>query len=216
MARALINKLIADMNDTVNLLRKKHMLRDDCKLSTHKMQNNCTELTFSYKNDGSKILYDNNLSYDQMINRLLDSNQYYVLLYDKSIIQVEFILSKDKIVKARYLFIKKHNRKWDISEIDNADKDDVDWFGDNIGFPIFLRIDFDLTKKEEILHPTCHLTLSNHRTCRIALKDAISFSQFINFILFHFYEIKDFCNELKINQENLSSNEKKYMHIDWS
>lgn len=216
MANSIINKLRNDIDKTVHFLRKDHLLRDECTIITRNLDKNCTELTFSHKNDSSKILYDNNISYYEMIDRLLKSQQYYILLYDKSIIQIEFIISKNKIIKAKYLFLKKHNKNWTIDEIKNAESKDLDWFAENSGFPILFRIDFDLNEKKEIIHPACHITFSNHKHCRIALKDVISFSQFINFILFHFYGIHECYEEIKIHQETLSAKEKNIIHFDWN
>ncbi len=144
------------------------------------------------------------------------NRQYTVLLYDKSLIQAEFLLEGNEIVKERLVFMKKHNKIWDQEEIEISDAFDEDWFSDEVGIPIVLRVDYDPKEHKECSHAVTHLTLSNHDCCRIPVKDAITFSDFVRFVLFHFYDIT-----LEMPVHRIESNypiaeeEKKMLHINW-
>lgn len=79
-----------------------------------------------------------------------------------------------------------------------------------------LRIDCDVKEHKECEHAVTHLTLSNHETCRIPMKEIPTFSEFVRFILFHFYSIK---LDLKENRfefgETVTELEKKMIHFYW-
>ncbi|MBQ8846094.1 MAG: DUF2290 domain-containing protein, partial [Lachnospiraceae bacterium] len=175
------------------------------------------EITFAGKNETSSIVYDKHVSSEEIIQSLLENLQYTVLLYDKSIIQAEYIIEKEKIKKARLVFMKMHNKIWEKSEIDESERIEHDWFTEEKGVPIMIRIDCDVKEHKEGEHAITHLTLSNHEPCRIPMKEMLTFSEFVRFVLFHFYDIKlnlkenrfDFC-------ETITALEKKMIHFYWN
>ena len=65
-------------------------------------------------------------------------------------------------------------------------------------------------------HPVSHLTLANNESCRIPIQDAITFSEFIRFILFHFYDVKLDLETYRLEKEyTITALEQKMMHIGW-
>ena len=208
-------KLINDVNNIITELRKFKLVRDESGLSQKETGRNTLELSFSSKTSENNVLYDNNLSTNEILTHLLKHNQYLVLLYDKSIIQAEFIIKDNSIIKERLVFIKKHNKVWSKEEIQDADNYDIDWFEEQDGIPIFIRVDYDPLEHIEGEHPSCHMTLSNCETCRIPMKGPLSFSEFINFVLIHFYNVH-LKNIVSVSNENaLTDIEKKMIHLNW-
>ena len=152
-----------------------------------------------------------------MINVLLEGLQYNILLYDKSLIQAEFTVDKDEVIKERLVFMKKHNKIWNAEEIEEYEILDEDWFSEEYGVPIMLRVDYAPKDHIEGDHAKTHLTLSNHESCRIPIKGIVTFSEFVRFILFHFYDIK---LDLKVcrssAEDTITEHEKKMIHMNWN
>lgn len=208
--------IYADIENTITELRNMHFIRDENGITQRCLSHSCYEFSFSGKNDSNRIMYDKHISCSYLMEELLDNNQYLVLLYDKSIIQAEFIIDGETIIKERLLFIKKHNKLWTTAEIDNSDALDEDWFSEEDSIPILLRIDFDPEEHVECKHAVSHLTLSNHESCRIPLKNAVSFSEFIQFILYHFYNTDLPGKKYKLSiDDTITKEEKKMLHINW-
>ena len=86
--------------------------------------------------------------------------------------------------------MKKHNKIWDFKEIEAYEAEDKDWFMEEEGVPIMLRIDYAPDDHIEGEHAATHLTLSNQECCRIPIKGIVTFSEFVRFVLLHFYDIK--------------------------
>lgn len=59
-------------------------------------------------------------------------------------------------------------------------------------------------------HAASHLTFSNQESCRIPIRQAATFSEFVKFILFHFYDTKLQIAEYRlIGPEDITASEKK-------
>lgn len=208
--------MLSDIESTIAELRQKHLVRDENGISQHCTASETYEISFSGKNDTNKIMYDKHISCSHLMDMLLQNRQYTILLYDKSIIQAEFVICGDSVVKERLVFIKKHNKIWSQKEIDEYDANDEDWFSDEEGIPVVIRVDFDPKMHKECDHAISHLTLSNHESCRIPMKEALSFSEFVSFVMFHFYDISITKKSLCISErETITSKEKQMIHIYW-
>lgn len=215
-ASRLSKEIIKDINATLSELRAMCFIRDENGISQHPCTGNLFEVSFTGKNDSNGIMYDKHISCAKLMDELLSYRQYTILLYDKSIIQAEFMFDGDAIVKERLVFIKKHNKIWSINEIDEYDAFEEDWFSEEEGIPILIRVDYDPQEHKECEHASSHLTLSNHESCRIPMKQAITFSDFIRFILFHFYDKRLQLKEFRLTgPEDITDAEKKMIHIDW-
>ena len=215
--RPIVKKILDDMNKTITELQTKNLVRDYRGISTSQNGKKSYEITYNGKNtDISNIVYDKHISQEELMRKLLKGLQYTILMYDKSIIQSEFIIDNDKIIKERLVFMKRHNRVWDINEITDYDRMEHDWFEEEKGIPIIFRIDYAPNDHIEKDHAATHVTLSNHETCRIPMKGIVTFSEFIRFILFHFYNIKLDLNENRLNiDDTITELEKKMIHINW-
>lgn len=209
-------EILKDIDSTISELRSMRFLRDENGISQHILAGKLLEVSFHGKNNAGGIMYDKHISCSHLMDVLLANRQYTILLYDKSIIQAEFLIDDNTITKERLVFIKKHNKIWDINEIDEYDANDEDWFSEDDGIPILIRIDYDPSEHKECEHASSHLTLSNYESCRIPMKQAVTFSEFVRFILFHFYDEKLQKTEYRLDYpEDISALEKKMIHINW-
>ena len=213
----LVKEIIKDINRTVDELRQKELIRDVCGVADRQIGANAFEISFSGKSDANSVMLDKHVSASYVMNTLLQERQYTILLYDKSIIQAEFFIDDGEVAKERLIFLKKHNRIWDKEEISAADAEDEDWFADEESVPTFLRIDYDPSSHIECEHPIAHLTLANNESCRIPIQDAVTFSEFIRFVLLHFYGIKLEMGTYWLDKEStITDLERKMLHISWN
>ena len=187
--KTILEELCKNIENTLVQLRENNLIRDENGISQKRIGKNLYIITFSGKSAINTIMFDKHVEISHIFNLLLSEYQYNVLLYDKSIIQAEFTIENNKIIKERLIFIKKHNKVWDLQEINKAEDNDEDWFNEEEGIPTLIRIDFDPNNHIERNHPSIHMTISNNECCRIPIKSIVSFSSFISFILFHFYGI---------------------------
>lgn len=212
----LSKELLRDIEATITELRNMGFLRDEKGISQRVLSRNIFEISFAGKSDAGSIMYDKNISCATLMDVLLQNQQYTVLLYDKSIIQAEFLIEGNRIVKERLVFLKRHNKIWDSDEIDLYEACDEDWFSEEFGIPILIRIDYDPSEHKDGEHPCSHLTLSNHESCRIPMREAVTFSEFVRFILFHFYDKKLNKAIFRLGgPEDITELEKKMMHVNW-
>lgn len=213
----IVKCILDDMQKTIAELYNMNLVRDYRGVSDNQIGKNTYEISYSGKNTTGSIVYDKHISGENIIQTLLKELQYTVLLYDKSIIQAEYLIKNEQIIKARLVFMKMHNKIWEQEEIDECEYLEQDWFADEMGIPIMIRIDCDVKEHIDGEHPVTHLTLSNHETCRIPMKEIPTFSEFIRFVLFHFYGIKFDLKECKFDfYETITELEKKMMHLYWN
>ncbi len=213
----LVKNIIKDINQTLTELRSKELLRDEKAPSQITKSGNKTEISFSGKSDAVSIVYDKHITSSEMIDSLLVNQQYNILFYDKGFIQAEFIVDGNNVIKERLVFMKKHNKIWDAEEINEYESIDEDWFAEDFGVPIMLRIDYAPDDHVECDHAVTHLTLSNHESCRIPMKGIVTFSEFVRFVLFHFYDIKlnlQVCRS--DDSDTITELEKKMIHMNWN
>ncbi len=214
-ASKLVRNILDDMNKTITELRCRELLRDEKGISQCTHQGRLIEISYNGKNTTGSIVFDKHVTSSQIIDTLLEGKQYTILLYDKGLIQAEYIVNGNEVIKERLVFMKKHNKIWDIGEIKDYEKDDIDWFVED-GVPIMLRIDYAPDDHKECDHAATHLTISNHESCRIPMKGIVTFSEFVRFVLFHFYDIR---LELKtcrtIAGDTITELEKEMIHINW-
>lgn len=144
----LVKEIIKDIHKTIDELRQKELIRDECGLSEKSTGPQSYEISFSGKSGVNSVMLDKHVSASYVMNTLLLDRQYTILLYDKGIIQAEFRVDDGEVIKERLIFLKKHNRVWNKEEIAMADAEDEDWFADEESVPIFLRVDYD---------PSCHV-----------------------------------------------------------
>ncbi len=212
----IVRSIIDDIDKTITELHNKGLIRDDRRYSQKVVKDGVHEISFPGKNGKGSIVYDKHITSAQIINALLKEKQYNILFYDKSLIQAEFKIRENNIIKERLVFMKKHNKIWDINEIEECEILEEDWFAEESGIPIILRVDHDSENHIECDHAITHLTLSNHESCRIPIKGVVTFSEFVRFVLFHFYNIKmDMKTFRSIIGDTITEAEKEMLHISW-
>lgn len=211
-----VKNIIKDIRETVTELQKKNIVHDYREFSVKSTGRNLFEISYPGKNETSNIVFDKHVTGGRIMETLLKNLQYNVLFYDKSFIQAEFIVRNNEVIKERLTFMKKHSKIWGKKEIEEFEIMDEDWFAEDLGVPIVIRIDFAPDDHVEGDHAKTHLTLSNHESCRIPIKGIVTFSEFVRFIVFHFYNIK---MDLKVRRssanDTITELEKKMMHINW-
>ena len=204
------------MNKTIAELYNKELVRDARGISQKTVAGGVCEISFPGKNNTGSIVFDKHITSAEILDTLLKGLQYNVLLYDKGLIQAEFIVDGENIIKERLVFIKRHNKIWNIKEIEEYERLEEDWFSDEEGIPIMLRIDYAPDEHIDGEHAATHLTISNHESCRIPIKGIVTFSEFVRLILLHFYDIKMERKVWRLESEDtITALEKHMVHINW-
>lgn len=213
--------VIRDIENVKKILYDNDLILEAKGESIEAISKNGYTITWNGKNSSSTIIYDNNIGIDYIMKQLLENHQYSILLYDRSLIQFEFSIEDDIIIKQRMLFIKKHNKIWDKDEIVSIsslqDADFFDYFFGNDGIPTMIRIDYDKNNFLDCDHPISHMTISNYKTCRIPIKSLMSCTKFILMILDHFYDLKieKKYTDFEYIDDTITENEKNMIHLSW-
>ena len=215
--KTFLKKFSIDYNSLQKELYEKNMIRDSKSYSVIENKD-ISEISRSGRKNESNILYDKHLSVEKIMSTLLERKEYNILLYNRSIIQYDFMIKDGKIIKERLTFIKKHNYLWTKEEISNMDINnfETDWFDNEMGIPVMIRVDYDEDNHIDVIHPITHMTLSNYDECRIPMMGPISLYNFIDFILNFFYDDRlDFKSKFEKNDITITENEKKRIHLEW-
>ena len=216
--KTFIQKFSKDYDSIIKELYQKNMIRDVLQHSIIKTHNQLYKISRNQTESPSNILYDKLLPIEVVMNTLLEKKEYNILLYDRSIIQYDFIIKDGKIIKERLIFIKKHNYLWSQDEIIEKDMNEfeIDWFTEERGIPIVIRIDFDEQNHIDVIHPSSHMTLSNYDECRIPMMGPVSLYDFLNFILNFFYnDGLSFKSRFEEKNITITEDEKKRIHFEW-
>lgn len=216
-SKQIISEIQKDFGLVVNSLLQKNLVRDYCSFSI-KDNNSQFSVTRPNRKNESNILFDRTCSITDMTDILLENHEYNLLFYDKGIFQFEFEVYDGKIIKERFIFLKKQNKLWNKEEISLLDDDEIaeDWFSNEIGIPIIIRVDFDKHNYVELTHPISHMTINNYEECRIPMRGPISISKFVNFILNIFYNDSiDAFESLYDEEITISDKECELLHFDW-
>lgn len=221
MAKNEILKVVKkDIENAKKILYENDLILEVKGESIKEFSKNSYNITWNGKDSNSNIIYDNNIGVDFIMKELLQNQQYSILLYDRSLIQFEFIIENNIITKQRMLFIKKHNKIWDKEEIVSIsavqDIDFFDYFFESEGIPTMIRIDYDQENSKDCVHPISHMTLSNCETCRIPIKSLMSCTKFVLMILYHFYDLKIEDKFNDIVENTITENEKNMIHLNWT
>ncbi|MDD3278650.1 MAG: DUF2290 domain-containing protein [Lachnospiraceae bacterium] len=212
----IVKNILDDMNKTIAELCAKELVRDVRGISQKTGKAGICEISFPGKNSSGSIVFDKHISSTEIMNTLLTGLQYNILLYDKALIQAEFTVDDENVIKERLVFMKRHNKIWDRREIEEHEILEEDWFSEEEGVPIMLRVDYAPADHIDGDHAATHLTISNHESCRIPMKGIITFSEFIGFILFHFYNLKLDRTVWRLNsRETITELEKHMVHMNW-
>lgn len=214
--KKIISEIVAEYNFVINSLLNKGLVRDYSCFSI-KGEDICS-LTRNNRNNESNILYDKLCSISDIADTILKNKEYNLLLYDKGIFQFELEIKDGQIIKERLIFIKKQNKLWNKEDVSSMDNDEFaeDWFKEEIGIPIIIRIDYDENEFQELKHPISHFTISNYDECRIPMQGPVSISRFINFILNIFYNEE--IEKIKSNYDTkitITDIEKETIHFEW-
>ena len=176
------------------------------------------DVTWSGKGTQSSILFDEEKSCLELLTAVRSARQYSLLLYDKSIIQAEYVIENENIVKGRLLFIKLQNKIWSRDEMEEyADDPDMldEYLDEEIGLPTMIRIDYDPKNHVDCEHPQSHFVFNNLKDCRIPMKSVISLGQFLDFIFKQVYGMSiPQLQEISFDS-TITEQEMKLMHINW-
>lgn len=211
-------KIVQDFDFVVSQLLKHRLYLDGNKLIVRDCEGNQEEITWSGKT-GKNYMFDTSMEAKDMLVKILDSTQFLIELYDKSIFQFECIIDNEEIQKIRMAFLKKDGKIWAVEELDFIESQEVvvdEWFEKDYGMPIIIRIDYDPSEYKDIVHSKTHMTLFNVTNCRIPMKKYFMFSEFVSFVLNTFYGVCIDKSPVTYNEnETISENEKRVCHLDW-
>ena len=213
----MVNTVLNDIKKTIEELYAKELIRDYGSESCRETAKDTFEISFPSKDKSvCNIVYDKHVSGEEIMDKLLGGYQYNILLYDKSIIQSEFTIKSNEIIKERLVFMKRHNKIWTAEEIEERESLEQDWFSEEKGIPIIFRIDYAPDDAKDGEHSATHFTLANHESCRVPIKGIVTFSEFVRFILLHFYDIDMKLKQFRFNSDDtITTFEKQMVHINW-
>ncbi len=214
----LFSELCGEYKRLVAFLYNQGLLRDSSPYKSIPVGRKVNKVTWTGRNPANNVLYDTSKSCQEIISDLQACKQYSLLLYDKSIIQAEYILDDDNLTKSRLLFVKLQNKVWRKEELDELmnDPNNLDECLDEpIGFPIMIRMDYDPENHVECEHPKSHMTLNNLEECRIPLKAPLSLGSFAEFVFWQVYHIR--TPDLKCVHfgQTITDLEKEMVHFYW-
>ena len=213
----MVNTVLNDIKKTIEELYAKEIIRDYRSESCRETAKDTFEISFPSKDKSvCNIVYDKHVSGEEIMDKLLGGYQYNILLYDKSIIQSEFTIKSNEIIKERLVFMKRHNKIWTAEEIEERESLEQDWFSEEKGIPIIFRIDYAPDDAKDGEHSATHFTLANHESCRVPIKGIVTFSEFVRFILLHFYFFYMKLKQFRFNSDDtITTFEKQMVHINW-
>lgn len=215
-------RIIAEINKEFSFLLGKLIDKNICldytPFSTNG-DNGIIEITRQNRKNESNILYDSTKTVGEMLDILLEKQEYNILMYDKGVIQFELIIENGEIIKERFIYINKQNGLYDIDQIKEfeSDENNIDWYKEISGIPVLIRMDYDKEYELDDIHPTSHFTISNCECCRIPMKGPMSISKFVNFILNMFYN--ENVDEIKTKYdkaETLKTVDKEKLYLYWN
>lgn len=178
------------------------------------------ELTWSNRSPEANITFDLSLGIETIIQILLRHQQFSLLFYDKSILQVEYKIRDNKIIKQRMQFIKKSSTVKTLEELQELEGDvsEVEgngWFDEETGIPILLRVDYDPDNHTELVHSRSHFVISNLKDCRIPMNRNLTLVKFVQLILnqvYNNYEIN--LRDIVQHDDEITKIEKGSLHIN--
>lgn len=217
----IINLLIKEYTMVYSLLYEKKYI-----IEHRELRHSCTgkdmhEITWSGRNQEANITFDMNLGITPILDTLLQEEQFSFLFYDKSILQVEYKIKSNEIVKQRLQFIKKSNRVRTLEEIQQregewTEVEGANWFEEESGIPVLLRVDYDPVNHEDIFHAKSHFVISNVKDCRIPMKRNLSLVKFVELIMHQIYNDYDFyVKDILGHKDEITQNEELVMHLNW-
>lgn len=222
MARKdIVNLLLKEYTILYSLLYEKGYLIEHRELSYSQTGKDKHELTWSGRNQEANVTFDMDLEINSIVETLLREEQFSFLFYDKSILQVEYKINSNEIVKQRLQYIKKSSRVRSISEIrqlegEFTEVEGSNWFEEESGIPVFLRVDYDPENHEDLYHARSHFVFSNVKDCRIPMARNLSLAKFVELILHQIYNEYSFnINDILDHSDEITDNEKLFMHFNW-
>lgn len=213
--------LIKEYNMIYRLLYEMNYIIDHKDFSCNCTGKDTYELTWSSRSPEANITFDLDLEITPIIDTLLKEEQFSMLFYDKSILQVEYTTRSNKIVKQKLQFIKKCNKVRTIKEIENLEGEVTEvegsnWFEEESGIPVILRVDYDPENHKDIHHAKSHFVISNVKDCRIPMSRNLSLSKFTELILHQVYNDYRFkFGNFVVHEDEITKNEKLVMHLNW-
>lgn len=204
-----VYRTITQINSTLNLLYNKALLvaYNEVPKCKHIQKNH--QITW-YNHTPSRINTGKSFNKLAQYKNILETNSYHGLLFDGSLIRVNFEFENDILLTQNLLW-------WpapcDFSDLIN-DFPPLDILSDLYGNEKWfesiimrspIRIDFDSNNNSDT-HPRCHMHIQNAET-RLFIENPICFNKFICFILKNFYPnyTINFINEDFINYKTPKS-----------
>lgn len=214
----LVASLRKEYDAVAKILYTQGLVIDDNPFVIKSTGANTLDITWSGKNSTCNILFDEEKTGIELLEPIRSERQYTFLTYDKSIIQAEYRIKNDSVLKGRLLFLKLQNKVWSLNEIseymDDPNKLD-DMLNEELGLPIMIRIDFDPENHIDCHHPKAHCVFSNVKDCRIPMKSVLSLGQFVDFIFKQFYHVELPGFEMVRFEKTITQAESRMMHINW-
>ena len=119
----ILKALIKEYTMIYRILYEKNYIIEHKELSKNCIGKDLYELTWAGRSPEANITFNLDLPINPIIETLLEKEQFSMLFYDKSILQVEYKIEANKIVKQRMQYIKKDNKVRTIKEIQDLEEE---------------------------------------------------------------------------------------------
>ncbi|OCA77784.1 hypothetical protein BBH99_02310 [Chryseobacterium contaminans] len=166
-----------------------------------------------------------NIDYKEIYNVMIEQKNFNCKLLDGAIIQLmySFNVNNDLIKHRLCYFPSPYLLAYDeYSELYEDDSLYSDMLMKNI-LPVPIRFDYesDVEKFQDVSHPFSHLTLGQHKNCRIPLSQPLTPWCFVSFIVRNFYnslysKFLEKYGEVYINhfERCITKNEENILHMN--
>lgn len=153
---------------------------------------------------------------------LLNDNNYTIILFDGSIIQVTYVIETNEIVEHRLAyypcpFYFEEEEIFTKGIIDIIEEYSQDEIYDNIRLRSPIRFDYNISSIDD--HPKSHLHI-NDKNCRIPVYAPLSVGHFLNIIFKYFYKHQwieyDAIRTLRIHNygNTVNEDEKRLLYLN--
>ena len=171
--------------------------RDHCWPTTRR---NRSMSTISFDNDeyvAGAMKLD---TYTHVYGHLADRHAYNLMMLDGALVQFMYRFERRSLAGHRLAYLPMPDARQPHDEFGDSLDGQLEDVTGRRAVPVPLRIDYDASegRHRPQTHPKCHLTLGEHRNCRIPVSSPMTPCRFMDFLLRSFYdgESRAYANHL--------------------
>ena len=214
------NQVVQQINDRISCLVRSG-LADDQEMAFQRKNRRSVEIVFPNAKHISVVL--KNIDYSEMYRLLVEERAYNLKMCDGALIQMMYDFSDRELLRHRLAFLPAPH----LDKFQNAPETylEDELHGDVVArnvIPCPLRYDYDARpgQPRPVTHPRSHLTLGQHKLCRIPVSAPLTPNCFVDFIVRNFYDTTDkryademFTTDGAVFRESILPEERRLIHV---